>query len=73
MKYFAMIVENEVVQTIRLPEIEDIPNGQEHRHVEEELDKVIAIYSSNPQIIPTEAPIAEGFLWDGQNFTPPVE
>ncbi len=72
MKYFAMIVGNEVVQTIRLPEIEDILDGQEHRYVEEELEKVIAIYSSDPRIIPTEEPVAEGSTWDGTSFTPPV-
>lgn len=73
MKYFAMIVENEVVQTISLPEIEDILSEHENRYVKDELDKVIAIYSSDPRIIPTEAPVAEGSIWDGQDFIPAVE
>jgi len=72
MKYFAMIVGNEVVQTIQLPEIEDILSAHEHRHVKDELDKAIAIYSSDPRIIPTEVPVSEGSIWDGQDFTPPV-
>ncbi len=73
MKYFSMIVENEVVQTFQLPQIEDIPSHDEHRYVETELEKVIAIYSSDPRIIPTEALVSEGSIWDGQDFTPPVE
>lgn len=73
MRYFAMIVDNEVVQTIRLPEIEDIPSGNEHRYVEDELEKTIAIYSSDPRIIPTDRLVEKGLIWDGQNFNPPVE
>ena len=67
-----MIVGNEVVQTIQLPEIEDILSAHEDRYVKDELDKVIAIYSSDPRIIPTETPVSEGSMWDGQNFNPPV-
>lgn len=73
MKYFAMIVDNEVVESIRLPEIEDITPNSQKPYVASELERVIAIYSSDPRIIPTDEPVEKGSIWNGTSFIPPVE
>jgi hypothetical protein len=73
MKYFAIIIGDEVVQTVQLPEIEDIHPDSQKPYLASDLEKAIAIYSSDPRIIPTDAPVSEGSIWDGQDFTPPVE
>lgn len=64
MHNFVILVDNEVVGNISF--------STEAQGVD--LDKVIAIYSSDPRFIPHhEKRIEEGYIWDGQNFNPPVE
>ena len=68
MSIFAFIVDGEVAKIGRFPETVD---GGE---LPEELQKTIAILRSNPTIIEiVDQLVEEGFLWDGQNFTPVVE
>jgi hypothetical protein len=65
MHNFVMIVENEVVGNVTFPDQLNSPI---------DTDKYVAIYSSNPIFIPHhEGRIPEGYIWDGQNFNPPVE
>lgn len=65
MHNFVIIVDNEVVG-----------NASYSTELEEQIDlsKIIAIYSSDPRFIPHhEGKVEEGYIWDGQNFNPPVE
>jgi len=65
MHNFVIIVDNEVVGNISFSN----ELGQQV-----DLSKIIAIYSSDPRFIPHhEARVEDGFIWDGQNFNPPVE
>ncbi len=73
MKYFALTVDNEVVRSVALPEVEDIDPDSQKPYLASDLEKNIAIYSSDPRVIPSEGIIPEGYIWDGQNFNPPVE
>lgn len=72
MKYFALTVDNEVVRTIRLPEEQDIDTEGSKTYLVSDLEKEIAIYSSDPRVIPTETAVAEGSTWNGSTFTPPA-
>ena len=68
MSKFAFIVDGEVAKIGTFPETVD--DGE----LPEELQKTIAILRSNPKIVEVVGEVVEeGFLWDGQNFTPPVE
>jgi hypothetical protein len=73
MKYFALTVDNEVVRIISLMEEQDIDIEGSKTYLVEELDKDIAIYSSDPRVVPIETVVEIGSTWDGQAFTPPVE
>ena len=67
MKYFMLIIDNEVVGKI--------PSAGLYLEKDdnEEAGKYYAILSSNPSIVAADELIPEGFIWDGQNFTAPVE
>lgn len=68
MKHFVVIVDNEVVTNVSIPE--------ENDGVDVNLDfmnQYIAIYSSDPRFIPYPETAAIGSTWDGTTFTPPVE
>lgn len=68
MSTFAFIVDGEVAKIGNMPETID---GKE---LPQDLQKTIAILRSNPTIIEiVDQFVEEGFIWDGQNFTPPVE
>lgn len=62
-KYFVMVVDNEVAGNFPVPQLE-LPDGSPHPTVE----KLQAILSSDPKIIPSEIEIPEGWTWDGTNF-----
>jgi hypothetical protein len=65
MNNFAFIIDNEVAVNFQLPLN---PIDGSHPHIE----KLIAAFSSNPTVVPTEEIIEEGYLWDGTNFTTPA-
>ena len=68
MSKFAFIVDGEVARIAGIPET--IDGGE----LPQELQKTVAILRSNPTIIEiVDELVEEGFLWDGQNFAPPVE
>jgi hypothetical protein len=64
MKNFAIIVDGEVVgnQTYSDEIIEKL-----------NMERTIAIFSSDPKFVSTDLPIDIGSTWDGTSFTPPVE
>jgi len=68
MSKFAFIVDGEVAKIGLFAETMDggeLPLG---------LQQTIAILRSNPTIVEIiDQFVEEGFIWDGQNFTPPVE
>lgn len=68
MKHFVVIVDNEVVTNVSIPE--------ENDNVDVNIDfmnQYIAIYSSDPRFIPYPETAVIGSTWDGTTFTPPVE
>jgi hypothetical protein len=68
MSKFAFIVDGEVAKLGAFPETVD---GNE---LTGDLAKTVAILRSNPIIVEiVDQLVEEGFLWDGQDFTPPVE
>ena len=73
MKYFALTVDNEVVRIIALPEEQDISAEGSKTYLLDDLEKDIAIYSSDPRVVPIETVVEIGSTWDGHNFNPPVE
>jgi hypothetical protein len=54
MKCFAIVVDGEVAGNYCF---------------KEEDEKWVAIFSSNPIVIPVENPVVEGSIWDGKGFT----
>jgi hypothetical protein len=54
MKCFAIVVEGEVAGNYCF---------------REEDEKWVAIFSSNPTIVPVEMPVEEGALWNGEEFS----
>lgn len=66
MKHFIMVVDGEVAGTLPVTDLKI--DGVTHPAVE----KLIAILSSDPKIVPSDEPVAEGSTWDGNSFTPPV-
>ena len=65
MHNFVMIIGDEVVGNVTFSD--DLESKMD-------VSKYIAIYSSGPKYIPHhEGRIPEGYIWDGQNFNPPVE
>jgi hypothetical protein len=73
MKYYSLTVDKEVVIIISLIEEQDIDVEGSKTYLVDELDKDIAIYSSDPRVVPTETIVEIGSTWDGHNFNPPVE
>jgi hypothetical protein len=67
MPNFVLIVDDEVVGNyfIKTPENLDTAFNQA-------MEKMIAIFSSNPTIVKTEEKVEEGSAWDGQEFISPV-
>lgn len=63
------MVNNEVVGNYQFPEKGDNISDD----VAEGFERTIAIFNSNPQIIPCESIIEIGSVWDGKKFIPPVE
>ena len=68
MNHFIFVVDGEVAGEFPLPKI---TNGDGDLHPA--LEKLVAILRSNPQIVESEMPIEEGYMWDGEKFIPPVE
>jgi hypothetical protein len=67
MSKFAFIVDGEVAKIGTFPET--IDGGE----LPLEVQKTIAVFRSSPTIIEIlDQLVEEGFLWDGQNFAPPV-
>jgi hypothetical protein len=56
MKCFAVVVDGEVAGNYCF---------------KEEDEKWVAIFSSNPVIIPVDIPVTEGSMWDGKEFSQP--
>jgi hypothetical protein len=68
MNRFAFVVDGEVAGITSLPEMVD--DGE----LPESTTKALAIFRSRPIIVEiTDDLVEEGFLWDGNSFTPPVE
>lgn len=68
MKHFVVIIDNEVVTNFSFPEEND---GMDVNP--DFMKQYIAIYSSDPRVIPYTEKVAIGSTWDGTTFTPPVE
>lgn len=68
MKYFVTIVDNEVVGNMQVEEENDNVDVNI-----EMMNRYIAIYSSDPRVIPYSEKVTLGSTWDGTTFTPPVE
>lgn len=64
MTHFILVVDGEVVGELPIPKIDFQSDA---------IDKLVAILSSDPKIVPSNEPASEGSTWDGQNFTPPVK
>jgi hypothetical protein len=71
MKYFALTVEDEVVRIIALPEEHDIPTEGSKTYLVDDLEKDIAIYSSDPRVVPVETIVEIGSIWNGTGFVKP--
>lgn len=67
MANFVIIVDGEVAGNIPINPSENAPE-----EIKLAMEKMIAALSSNPQIIKHDR-VESGWLWDGQNFVPPVE
>jgi hypothetical protein len=64
---FVLIVDGEVAGNYFIKTPENLDTG-----FNQAMEKMIAIFSSNPTIVKTEDKIEEGSTWDGQEFIPPV-
>jgi hypothetical protein len=65
MNNFVIVVDNEVVGNITFSD--QLQEGVD-------VSKYLAVYRSNPKFIEhNEKRVEEGYIWDGQNFNPPVE
>jgi hypothetical protein len=62
---FALIIDGEVVDNFAFP---PFPEGA----MPEQVEKWIAIFKSNPTLVPSLVRIEPGSTWDGTNFTPPT-
>lgn len=67
MSHFIFVVAGEVAGEFPMPKFKD-GEGNTHPAIE----KLTAILSSDPKIVVSEEPVAEGSTWDGTSFTPPV-
>ena len=65
MKHFILVIDNEAVG--------EIPSKALLASPSEQIKKYVAIISSDPRIIVNEGPVADGSIWDGEKFLPPVE
>jgi hypothetical protein len=64
MTHFILVVDGEVAGELPIPKLDFQSDA---------VDKLVAILSSNPKIVVSNEPVEEGYVWDGQNFVPPVE
>jgi hypothetical protein len=60
MAHFIFVVDGEVAGELPVPNIQS-----------EVVDKLIAILSSDPKIVVSDVPVAEGSLWNGTAFVNP--
>jgi hypothetical protein len=60
MAHFIFVVDGEVAGELPVPNIQS-----------EVVDKLIAILSSDPKIVVSDVPVAEGSLWTGTAFVNP--
>jgi len=60
MSHFIFVVDGEVAGELPVPNIQS-----------EVIDKLIAILSSDPKIVVSDVPVAEGSLWNGTAFVNP--
>jgi hypothetical protein len=60
MAHFIFVVDGEVAGELPVPNIQS-----------EVIDKLIAILSSDPKIVVSDVPVAEGSLWNGTAFVNP--
>jgi hypothetical protein len=60
MAHFIFVVDGEVAGELPVPNIQS-----------EVIDKLIAILSSDPKIVVSDVPVAEGSLWNGTEFVNP--
>lgn len=64
MKNFVILIDDEVVGNYTI---------SDEQLLQFNMDKTIAIFSSDPRFIPNDKIIAVGSTWNGKNFTAPVE
>ena len=64
MTHFILVVDGEVAGELPIPKLDFQSDA---------IDKLVAILSSNPNIVLSSEPVLEGYIWDGQNFNPPVQ
>jgi hypothetical protein len=61
MSHFIFVVDGEVAGEM------PVPNFQS-----DAIDKLVAILSSDPKIVVSDVPVAEGSTWNGTTFTTPA-
>lgn len=61
---FALVIDGEVASNFAFPTFQGPTPPM--------IEMLVAIFKSNPTIIPTLENIEPGSTWDGQQFTPPV-
>lgn len=69
MKTFVMVVDGEAVSNFQFPEKGDAVSDE----TAEEFTRLIAIYSSDPRIIPYGDLVKPGSMWNGSKFIEPKE
>lgn len=67
-KYYELVIDGEVATHLSVPS--GVSGSQE---MQDFFDKLNAALSSNPTVIPVDELVPEGFLWNGENFHPPVK
>jgi len=67
MSHFILVVDGEVAGELPVPRLKNADGN-----LLPAVEKLVAILSSNPQIILSEEPVQEGSLWNGTSFTSPV-
>ena len=63
---FALVINGEVADNFSFPAF---PDGQ----TPEIIEKLIAIFKSNPVVVESLEYVEPGSSWDGATFTPPAE
>jgi hypothetical protein len=62
---FALVIDGEVADNFSFP---SFPGGQ----IPEIIEKLIAIFKSDPKVVKVLERIEPGSSWDGKKFTPPA-